>query len=110
MVAQENRASPSDNNRGDSDDGRHLQDESLLQNDFRSFYAGALVFNTASFILPALYGTLSKLWVANIDRSMVVTTDVYTYIGVLAEVLNEGLPRAAWYLCPFVPLCLGTEC
>ena len=25
-----------------------------------------------------------------------VTTDVYTYIGVVAEVLNEGLPRAAW--------------
>lgn len=27
---------------------------------------------------------------------MVVTTDVYTYIGVVAEVLNEGLPRASW--------------
>lgn len=27
---------------------------------------------------------------------MVATTDVYTYIGVLAEVINEGLPRAAW--------------
>lgn len=29
---------------------------------------------------------------------MVVTTDVYTYIGVVAEVLNEGLPRAAWVI------------
>jgi Na+-driven multidrug efflux pump len=43
-----------------------------------------------------LYGTLSKLWVANIDSSQVVTTDVYTYIGVIANVLNDGLPRAAW--------------
>ncbi|KAF9461231.1 hypothetical protein BDZ94DRAFT_1264310 [Collybia nuda] len=29
---------------------------------------------------------------------MVVTTDVYTYIGVIIEVLNEGLPRAAWVI------------
>ncbi|KAG2166810.1 hypothetical protein JADG_006549 [Aureobasidium aubasidani] len=29
---------------------------------------------------------------------MVVTTDVYTYIGVVAEVLNEGLPRASWLI------------
>ena len=27
---------------------------------------------------------------------MVVTTDTYTYIGVVAEVLNEGLPRASY--------------
>ena len=59
-------------------------------------YTGALIFNLCAFILPALYATLSKLWVANIDSSFVVTTDVYTYIGVVAEVLNEGLPRAAW--------------
>lgn len=29
---------------------------------------------------------------------MVVTTDTYTYIGVVAEVLNEGLPRAAYLI------------
>lgn len=29
---------------------------------------------------------------------MVVTTDVYTYIGVVAEVINEGLPRASWLI------------
>jgi Na+-driven multidrug efflux pump len=29
---------------------------------------------------------------------MVVTTDAYTYIGVVAEVLNEGLPRAAYLI------------
>ena len=62
----------------------------------RRRYAGSLIFNIAAFALPALYATLSKLWVANIDSSLVVTTDAYTYIGVVAEVLNEGLPRAAW--------------
>ena len=41
----------------------------------RDRYAGALLFNFAAFILPALYGTLSKLWVANIDSSLVVTTE-----------------------------------
>jgi Na+-driven multidrug efflux pump len=54
------------------------------------------LFNLGAFILPALYSTLSKLWVANIDASQVVTTDIYTYIGVIVEVLNEGLPRSAW--------------
>ncbi len=29
---------------------------------------------------------------------MVVTTDVFTYIGVVVEVLNEGLPRASWLI------------
>lgn len=64
----------------------------------RNRYFGALLFNIASFILPALYSTLSKLWVANIDSSMVVTTDVYTYISTVSEVINEGLPRAAWVI------------
>lgn len=62
----------------------------------RNRYVGALILNICAFILPALYSTLSKLWVANIDSSMVVTTDTYTYIGVIAEVLNEGLPRASY--------------
>lgn len=62
----------------------------------RKGYGGTLLFNIAAFILPALYSTLSKYWVASFDSSMVVTTDAYTYIGVFAEVLNEGLPRAAW--------------
>ncbi|PYH75506.1 hypothetical protein BO82DRAFT_379514 [Aspergillus uvarum CBS 121591] len=47
-------------------------------------------------MLPALYSTLVKIWIANIDSTLVVTTDVYTYIGTVAEVLNEGLPRAVW--------------
>jgi Na+-driven multidrug efflux pump len=47
-------------------------------------------------LLPALYNTLVKIWVADIDSSLVVTTDVYTYIGTIAEVINEGLPRAVW--------------
>lgn len=48
--------------------------------------------------MPALYSTLSKLWVANIDAKLVATTDSYTYIGVVSEVINEGLPRAAWVI------------
>ena len=62
----------------------------------RDKYFGSFAFNVAAFILPALYGTLSKLWVARIDASMVVTTDVYTYLNTAAEAINEGLPRAAW--------------
>ncbi|KAK4697793.1 hypothetical protein P7C71_g322, partial [Lecanoromycetidae sp. Uapishka_2] len=61
-------------------------------------YSGSLIFNLCAFVLPALYGTLSKLWIAKIDPSQVVTTDVYTYIGVITEVLNDGLPRAAWVI------------
>ncbi|KAG9056210.1 hypothetical protein FS842_011387 [Serendipita sp. 407] len=64
----------------------------------RSRYEGSLLFNICAFILPALYGTLSKLWVAKIDSSQVVTTDIYTYIGVIVEVINEGLPRASWVI------------
>jgi len=29
---------------------------------------------------------------------MIATVDAYTYIGVVAEVINEGLPRAAWLI------------
>jgi hypothetical protein len=61
-------------------------------------YLGALLFNLAAFFLPALYSTLSKLWVADIDPTRVVTTDVFTYISVVVEVLNEGLPRASWLI------------
>ncbi|KAM0695575.1 hypothetical protein Q7P36_004056 [Cladosporium allicinum] len=92
----ESHASP------DSPNNRQNPDGNTRSSKFRNFrlsrsnYAGTLVFNLATFILPALYGTLSKLWVANIDSSMVVTTYSYTYIGVIAEVLNEGLPGAAW--------------
>jgi Na+-driven multidrug efflux pump len=64
----------------------------------RDRYFGSLIFNLAAFVLPALYGTLSKLWVANIDASMVVTTDAYTYMSTAAEAINEGLPRAAWVI------------
>ncbi|KAK8927295.1 hypothetical protein VCV18_003766 [Metarhizium anisopliae] len=41
----------------------------------RAQYSGALWLNVFSFTLPALYGTLVKLWVANIDPRMVVTTE-----------------------------------
>lgn len=56
------------------------------------------MFNLLAFLLPALYGTLDKFWVANIDPSQVVTTDIYTYIGVIVGVPNDGLPRSAWLI------------
>jgi Na+-driven multidrug efflux pump len=59
---------------------------------------GSLIFNLGAFLLLALYGTLSKLWVANIDSNQVITTDVYTYIGIIVQVLNDGLPRSAWLI------------
>ncbi|GAM33934.1 hypothetical protein TCE0_013f01195 [Talaromyces pinophilus] len=62
----------------------------------RTNYLGAFLFNAGAFVLPALYSTLVKIWIADINSSLVVTTDVYTYIGTVAEVLNEGLPRAVW--------------
>ncbi|KAL5903067.1 hypothetical protein ACKVV7_011375 [Pyricularia oryzae] len=83
---------------GEAEENNNLTSPKLWSNKqfHRKGYTGALIFNLTSFILPALYGTLSKLWVANIDSSLVVTTDAYTYISVVAETLNEGLPRAAW--------------
>ncbi|GAA6055933.1 hypothetical protein JCM3770_005600 [Rhodotorula araucariae] len=62
----------------------------------RRRYPGALLFNVGCFLLPALYGTLSKIWIANIDASLMVTTDTYTYVGIVVEVFNEALPRAVW--------------
>ncbi|KAF1818673.1 uncharacterized protein K489DRAFT_434885 [Dissoconium aciculare CBS 342.82] len=59
-------------------------------------YATALLINLTTFLLPALYSTLSKFWVSQLHARMLATTDVYSYIGIVAEVLNEGLPRAAW--------------
>ncbi|KAK1773111.1 hypothetical protein QBC45DRAFT_105894 [Copromyces sp. CBS 386.78] len=64
----------------------------------RNTYWGSLTYNLLAFLLPALYQTLSKLWIAQIDSSSVVLTDVYTYISIIAEVLNEGLPRIAWLI------------
>jgi len=37
---------------------------------FRSSYHGALIFNLCAFLIPAVYGTLSKMWIANIDSSL----------------------------------------
>ena len=61
-------------------------------------YQGALIFNICAFLLPALHGPLSKLWIAKIDTGHVIITDLYTYIGVVSEVVNDGLPKVAWLL------------
>ncbi|KAJ3051893.1 hypothetical protein HK097_007093, partial [Rhizophlyctis rosea] len=64
----------------------------------RETYPGAILFNLITIFLPALYGTLSKLWIAQLASSQVVTTDIYTYVGIFAEIVNEGYSRAAWYI------------
>ncbi|KAK4160658.1 hypothetical protein QBC43DRAFT_337940 [Cladorrhinum sp. PSN259] len=93
----------------DGDDD-HIHPKRRFWSWHRRHFGGALLFNVAAFILPALYGTLSKLWVANIDRSLVVTTDVYTYIGIVAEsVLGlimsvSFLAGAATFAKGFVPI------
>ncbi|RSH77149.1 uncharacterized protein EHS24_003783 [Apiotrichum porosum] len=68
----------------------------MAQNCFPAGETGALAFNIASFIPPAVYMTLTKLWISGIDPAMVATSEAWTYIGVAAEVINEGLPRAAY--------------
>ncbi|KAJ4392682.1 hypothetical protein N0V85_006890 [Neurospora sp. IMI 360204] len=87
-----------------SDDEPTPSDRSPNKTGFNKFipsrdtYWGSLTYNLLAFLLPALYQTLSKLWIAQIDSSSVVLTDVYTYISTIAEVLNEGLPRIAWLI------------
>lgn len=87
---------------GDADDGLDAAQVTPTVEASSPAYARpfirALLFNLASLVLPALYSTLSKLWVARIDASLVATTDAYTYIGVVVEIVNEGLPRAAWVI------------
>lgn len=61
-------------------------------------YQGALIFNICAFLLPGLHGTLSKLWIAKIDPRQVIITDLYNYIGIVSEVVNDGLPKVAWLL------------
>ncbi|KAL4933033.1 uncharacterized protein BDV17DRAFT_279328 [Aspergillus undulatus] len=61
-----------------------------------SYLVTLLLFNTTSFILPALYSTLVNVWIVHIDSFIVITTQVYTYIGTVAKVLDEGLARAVW--------------
>lgn len=83
----------------DNDDNQPRGHEPAIKAWFsRDSYSGALIFNVLTFSLPAIYSTLSKLWIAQLDSTSVATTDTYTYINTFAEVLNEGLPRAAYLI------------
>ncbi|KAF8544711.1 hypothetical protein BDD12DRAFT_872447 [Trichophaea hybrida] len=62
----------------------------------RETYRGAFIFNIGSFILPGLYNTLSKLWLAEVDPGAISIAETYNYIGIVVEVINEGLPRASY--------------
>ena len=80
-IVSESHASPDSPNNTQTPDGNTRSSKFRKFRLSRSNYAGTLLFNLATFILPALYGTLSKLWVANIDSSMVATTDSYTTLA-----------------------------
>lgn len=46
----------------------------------RERFTGSALFNVFTFLLPAIYMTLAKLWVSQMDSKMVVATDVYVYV------------------------------
>lgn len=87
-------------------DLNHTTSDKMPKRFSRSTYTGALLLNSFAFFLPALYDTLVKIWISKIDSSFVVTTDSYTYISTIIEVLNEGLPRASYLVIgdPTTPL------
>lgn len=62
-----------------------------LQRWSRERYPGAALFNFGTFLLPAIYGTLSKLWVSQIDSSLVATTDVCTYVLIAFPLIDRCL-------------------
>ncbi|KAG9047375.1 hypothetical protein FS837_002428 [Tulasnella sp. UAMH 9824] len=96
-AVEDGRKSPDSHPSIDEDDDHHRGDQPAIKQWLsRDTYSGALLFNVTTFILPAIYSTLSKLWIAQLDSTAVATTDTYTYISTFAEVLNEGLPRAAY--------------
>ncbi|XP_065557280.1 uncharacterized protein LOC136025308 [Artemia franciscana] len=64
----------------------------------RARFIGAIMFNTAAMMVPATYFTLSKAWVAHINTTDVAITDSYTYLGVIAKILNEGLPSVGYLI------------
>ena len=43
-------------------------------------FTGSVLFNGCTFLLPAIYMTLAKLWVSQLDPKMVVATDIYPYV------------------------------
>ncbi|KAJ5736895.1 uncharacterized protein N7483_002020, partial [Penicillium malachiteum] len=55
---------------------------------FQSF-TGSAIFNLLAFAPPA---------VAKLSSSEVVITNIYTYIGIIVEVMNDGIPRSAWLI------------
>ncbi|KIO24039.1 hypothetical protein M407DRAFT_213466 [Tulasnella calospora MUT 4182] len=96
-AVEDGRKSPDTHLSTEEDDDHQRGHQPAIKEWFsRDSYSGALLFNVATFILPAIYSTLSKLWIAQLDSTAVATTDTYTYINTFAEVLNEGLPRAAY--------------
>jgi hypothetical protein len=74
VLASEARSSSADNHHNTGPKS-HYPDK---RHHFRQRCHGALIVNLATFRLPALYATLSKLWVASFGASIVVATNSYT--------------------------------
>jgi hypothetical protein len=43
------------------------------------------MFNLGAFLLPALYGTLSKMWIAGIDSSFWSLLPIHTRVSTLVQ-------------------------
>ncbi|KAF8428542.1 hypothetical protein EV426DRAFT_275687 [Tirmania nivea] len=72
--------------------------EELLPWWSRERFTGSVLFNVFTFLLPAIYMTMAKLWVSQLDSKMVVATDIYAYIHTIVEILNEGLPKVSYLI------------
>ncbi|KAI9099867.1 hypothetical protein DFS34DRAFT_680246 [Phlyctochytrium arcticum] len=64
----------------------------------RNTFAGALLLNFIAFLIPALYGTLQKLWIGQIDPSGVRVKDAWGWMTLLTDTATEGLSRVAYLL------------
>ena len=51
----------------------------------------ALILKLVVFVSPAVW-----LWVADTSSSTIVTAAAHTNVGAVAEIVNEGLLKAAW--------------
>ncbi|RPB26904.1 hypothetical protein L211DRAFT_860885 [Terfezia boudieri ATCC MYA-4762] len=72
--------------------------EELLPWWSRERFTGSVLFNIFTFLLPAVYMTMAKLWVSQLDPRLVVATDTYAYMHVFVEILNEGLPKVSYLI------------
>jgi len=68
----------------------------------RGRFTGSVLFNVFTFLLPAIYMTMAKLWVSQLDSKMVVVTDIYAYVSRLdlKKTISIDIPQK-----PYPRLC-----